>query len=101
MFDLMAEHNLCEDCGVGIQISGNDDAYAKTTGARTYIAGVVKENTIRWSDAFLRSFRASTRPSSSGPLSVNISSLSNAVQLRLQGNRTEAPTGSSTPARQP
>jgi hypothetical protein len=99
MFDLMADENLCEDSRVSIQISGNDDAYAKTTGVRAYIAGAVKDNTIRWSDAFLRSFGAPVQPSSSGPLSVNINTLSNAAQLRLHGNRLETQAGISTEVR--
>jgi hypothetical protein len=96
MFDLMVDHNLCEDSLDGVHVSGNDDAYAKTTGDRAYIAGVLKDNTIRWSDDFLRSFRASAQPPSSGPLSINFSTLSNASQLRLRGNRLEAPPGFAT-----
>jgi hypothetical protein len=126
MFDLMVDHNLCEDSRQGVAIIVGDETYAKTTGGRTYLAGALEDNTIRWSAAFLRSFRATARASSSKPLAIHLGASSDAgarevqpllqantartqqrtpsgqsareVELRLRGNRLEAPPGVSASA---
>jgi hypothetical protein len=100
VFDLTVERNLCEDSRQGVGISDSDEAHSKTTAGRTYLTGVLKNNTIRWSEAFLHSFRATSQLPSAEPLSIHGGSLSEAnarqVQLRLEGNRLETPLGVST-----
>lgn len=98
LFDLVLDHNLCEDArgGIGLNVSG--DPHAKSTAGRTYLTADLRNNTIGWSRSFLAACRASTsvRPAAA-PLPIHLGSTSGPDELqmrvRLAGNVLSSPPG--------
>lgn len=103
MFDLVLDHNLCEDslCALRLNVSG--DEHARTISGRTYLTALLRQNTIRWSPNFSRPFESKARKSpvaAPQPFLVGDRSGPDPVQMRvrIEGNTFDrSPASDSEP----
>lgn len=97
MFDLVLDHNLCEDSLYGINLNVSGDEHARTILGRTYLTAALCRNTIRWSRDFLRSCESKTRNAlvaKPQPIVVGGSSGPDPLQMRVrvEGNALDQST---------
>jgi hypothetical protein len=101
LFDLVLDHNLCEDARRGIGLNVNGDIHARPVAGRTYLTAELQNNTVRWSRDFLNACHTPSpgRPATD-PLPIHLGSTSgpdpSQMRVGVMANVLEVPRG--TPA---